>query len=333
MDQVQISGVGQLFGNAAPSLQQRLLESDFDADILRPCVGIHANAVLNDGEWGRLDAATMPAFEQALVGVADLRNLGLVENLGGMGVILTEYARAGSMNGAEISMWASIDAEQDRMMFDLQEVPIPCIFKEFQLDLRFVRRARLLGTPIDTLQAVEAGRVVGEKLEDLLFNGNTTVYGGKPIYGYRTHPDRNTASGSSWATVTNIFPNVLTMFGSLMADEMPGPYGLYVNHAEYIKLHAIVEATGQLTAMQQILRNVEDIAFVRRTKHMPAGQAVLVALNSSTVDLAVAEDLAPYEWESRGGITSHYRAMMFAAPRIKSAKDGKCGIYHITGIA
>lgn len=332
-ESAQLAGVGNLIGSVSPTLQQRLLESNFDADLLRPTVGIHANALLTEGEWAMLDDAVMPSYNQALVGIADLRDRGLVRNLGGMGHILSEYARSGGMNEAEISMWASIDAEQDRMDLDLQVVPIPCIFKEFQLDIRFLARSRLLNVPIDTLQAEEAGRVVGEKLEELLFLGNTTVYGGKPIYGYTTHPDRNTAGGSSWATATNIYPNVNTMLGSLMENEVPGPFGLYLNHAEYVKTNAIVETTGQLSARQQILRNFEDVVFVKRTKHVPAGQAVMVSLNSNTIDLAIAEDIAPFEWESRGGLTTHYRAMMFAAPRVKATKAGQSGIYHMTGIA
>ena len=128
---------------------------------------------------------------------------------------------------AQVSMKASTDAEQSRVLFDLQSVPIPVIFSEFQLDIRLLESSRRLGDALDVVEAEATARVVGEELEHILFNGNTTAMGGMPIYGYRTHPSRNTAAGATWNTATNIYPNILTMVGALSADHVPGPYILY----------------------------------------------------------------------------------------------------------
>lgn len=322
----------QSFMNANATVAQRLLASNLDIMCLKPVLGFHANATLRKDEWEALDAAAIGSFLDTLNAVNDLRSRGLVQNLGGMGVLLSQYNRLSEMNRAQVSMWASIDAQQSGIEMDLVGVPIPVIFSEFQLDIRFLAVSRRGGTPIDTLQADEAGRVVADELEHILFNGNSTVWGGTPIYGYLNHPNRNTAGGATWGTATNIYPNVLTMFGALMADNVPGPYMLYLNHDQYVETLVLSDTTNQISVRQSILNSLPDLLDIKRNNKVPSGQGVMVSLDRRTVDLAVAEDFMPVEWESRGGLTTHYRGMTIAAPRVKADYNGRCGIYHITGI-
>jgi uncharacterized linocin/CFP29 family protein len=329
---IAATGTLDAFMNSNASVAQRLLASNLDINVLRPVLGFHANATLRKDEWEALDAAAISSFLGTLNAVEDLRSRGLVQNLGGMGVLLSQYNRLSEMNRAQVSMWASIDAQQSRMAMDLVGVPIPVIFSEFQLDIRFLAVARRGGTPIDTLQADEAGRVVADELEHILFNGNATVWGGTPIYGYLNHPNRNTAAGASWGTATNIYPNVLTMYGALRADNVPGPYMLYLHHDQFMESLVLSDTTNQISVRQSILNSLPNLIDIKDNPKVPTGQGVMVSMDRRTVDLAVAEDFMPVEWESRGGLTTHYRGMTVAAPRVKADFSGRCGIYHITGI-
>ena len=81
------------------------------------------------------------------------------------------------------------------------------------------------------MMAEKAGRVVAEKIEDMLWNGYTGLGSNNTIYGYRTTPNRNTGSvTATWVTATGaqILADVLAMIQKAQDDHMYGPYVLYV---------------------------------------------------------------------------------------------------------
>lgn len=328
----QVSSVQDFMGGRGGSVAQRLLANRLDLNTLRPYVEMHTNATLRKDEWEELDRVMITAFRERLVGIQDLVDNNLVHPLGGLGTLVSQYNRMSEKNRAQVSMKASTDAEQSRVLFDLQSVPIPVIFSEFQLDIRLLESSRRLGDALDTVEAEETARVVGEELETILFNGNTTAMGGMPIYGYRTHPNRNTAAGASWGTSTNIYPNILQMVAALSADRVPGPYVLYLHNDQYMESLAITDTTRGLTERQVALNNIPMLQDIKIADKMTAGEGIMVSMNRQTVDLARAEDFMPVEWDSMGGLAIHYRGMTVAAPRVKADMGGRCGVYHITGI-
>lgn len=329
----QVLAVEDFMGGRGGTVAQRLLNNHLDLSVLRPCLETNATAILRKTEWEELDRVMVNAFTERLVGIQDLIDYNLVHPLGGLGTLVSQYNRMGDKMRAQVSMKASTDAEQSRVLMDLQSVPIPVIFSEFQLDIRLLESSRRLGDALDTVEAEATARVVAEELEYMLFNGNTTVMGGMPIYGYRTHPNRNTAAGATWGTSTNIYPNILTMVTALSADRVPGPYVLYLNNAQFMASLVITDTTRGLTEQQVALNNIPQLAAVRLSDKMPAGEAVMVAMNRQTVDLARAEDFMPVEWDSMGGLAIHYRGMTVAAPRVKADIEGRSGIYHMTGLS
>jgi hypothetical protein len=87
----------------------------------------------------------------------------------------------------------------------LNQLPLPITHKDFFINLRTLAASRERGEALDTTQARTAGRVVAEQLEKMLFQGGPT-FGGLSIYGYMTHPDRNTDNsfdgGKDWGDAT-----------------------------------------------------------------------------------------------------------------------------------
>lgn len=323
----QVQHAQDFLSDSGGNIAQRLLRNNMDIGCLR------TNATLSYDEWTLLDTAAIGAFQQRLTGIEDLRTRGLTKDLGNMGVLISRYNRLSQMNEAEVSMWASTDGENADIVRDLISVPVPVIFKDFQIDIRFLAASRNgTGEPIDVLDARAAGRVVAEKLENILFNGNTTAMGDMPIYGYRTHPNRNTTSGSSWGTASNIYTNIITMVSGLRADGAPRPYVLYLHLDQYMEMMAISDTTRQLNEMRVALENIPELESIKFSDQMTAGEAVMVSMNMETVDLAIAEDFTTVEWESKGPLATNFRNMFVGVPRVKADFEGRSGIYHMTGI-
>ena len=166
---------------------------------------------------------------------------------------------------------------------DLPGVPIPFIFQEFQLDIRTLTASRQLGAGLDLETGAEAAYQVALAEEKLLFRGTPAIAVADQlgalttIYGYTTHPDRNTGSASDWGDPTNGYKNTMStieaMKAALRADFYPGPYWLYVNSAQWGDMHLTNTATDRM--VMEVIRNDPEISRLemsfqlttRRSRH------------------------------------------------------------------
>lgn len=293
---------------------------------------LRTNDLLRKQEWEQLDTAVVGIARQRLNGIADLRNMGLVHQLGGLGTLISQYEQSGDMSAADIGMEPRAPGEKDSQTFTLKSVPVPIIYKEFQIGIRRLEASRRLGETIDVTQAQTAARLVRDGLETILFNGASVQVDGNPIYGYTTHPNRNPYSGSDWGTITNIYTDVIGMIDAAEADNMFGPYILYVAKTQFGQMRAVyTDGSGQ-TAMQRVKTQLPQITDVKPGDVLAAGSATLVQMTSDVVDLAVAEDIQTVQWETRGGMELNFMVLAAMAPRPKSDADGRSGVVHATGI-
>lgn len=311
------------FAGSAPA---RLLNAGFNINALR------TNALLRHEEWLEIDRTVVDVARQRLNGIADLRQFGLVQQLGGLGTILSGYTQMGDMSSANVDMSGVTPGEEDRVDLDEVSVPVPIIHKDFRLNIRHLEASRRLGDALDTTQSQVATRKVVEMLESLLFNGSSLKVNANAIYGYTTHPSRNTGSAAGdFGTISNIWTTVNTMVQALEGDYYFGPYGLYVAGTQYGEMRAVyTDGSGQ-SAMQRVLDTIPQIQFVKPSDTLTAGSLVLVQLTRDVVDLAVAQDIVPVEWDSLGGMLMHFKVMGAMVPRVKADADGKCGVAHYTG--
>lgn len=314
----------------------RLLANNLDLQCLRPVRDKNDNlrtfAILAADEWEEIDRMVVEAYHDKLNAVQDLIDRGLTHNLGNIGVSLSSYVKASEANAAQMSMFASVDMQASQVLQTRASVPVPVFFSDFSLDIRTIQASRAFGGSIDLTSAREAARAVAEKVEQTLFDGNTTVMGGTPIYGYRTHPDRNTSSGSSWGTASNILPNISTMAAGIRGDNRMGPYVLYLHSDQYAETLVTTGANTDRTWRQIALEAIPELVDIKWVSKMTAGEAVMVSLEEGTVDYAIAEEFMPVEWEGMGGLSFNMRNMTVAVPRVKSDHSGRSGVYHMTGI-
>lgn len=293
---------------------------------------LRTNALLRHEEWLELDKAVVDVARQRLNGIADLRTYGLIQPLGGLGTILSGYEQMGDMSDANVDMSGVTPGEEDKVDFSLVSVPVPIVHKDFRVNVRQLEASRRLGDRIDTTQAEVAARKVRDMLEYILFRGSAVKVNRNSIYGYTTHPNRNTgAAAGDFGTITNIYTTALLMIAALEADHFYGPYGLYVANTQFGEMRAVyTDGSGQ-SAVDRILKNLPEIKFVKPSEQLAAGSLVMTQLTKDVVDLAVAQDIVNVQWSEMGGLTSRFKVMCAMVPRIKADSEGHCGVAHFTG--
>lgn len=300
---------------------------------MRPVVGIHQNALLRHDEWLEIDKAVLKTVQTELTGIDDLIAAGLTKKLGGLGTLLSAYEQLGDMTAANVSMDADVPGEEDRHTFDAQYVPIPIIHKDFRISLRHLLASRNNGEGLDVTQAAAATRVVKETMESMLFNGHSKTLGGYTIYGYTNAPHRITGTAvGDWGTAGNAYKTMVKAIGELAEKGFDGPFTVYVATTQFNELLNLLGSVNDYNELTVIKRQLPMIKDVKRSFKLTAGVMVMVQMTDQVVDLAVAEDITPVQWDDMGGMLTHFRIMTALAPRIKFDANNACGVLHYTGL-
>lgn len=327
-----LSGAGGTlmgYGNVAA----RLLSSGMSINSLR------TNDVLRKEEWIQFDQVVVEIARKRLVGIADLFNANLTYSVANaMGTTVLQWEQVSDMEPADISMSGITPGERDRVEWSLKSIPLPIVHKDFNVNIRALEASRRLGQPLDTTQAAMAARLVSERLERILFKGAVITGGGGTIYGYTTAPNRNTGTLSgNWATfptVTgeNIVSDVISMIDAASADNMYGPFMLYVPRSYYTVLANDFKANSDRTIMERI-EAIEGIMGVRQSNDLndgASGEVVLVQMTSDVVDLVDGIQPTTVQWEAQGGMQVNFKILAIQVPRIKDDYNNQSGIVHFT---
>jgi uncharacterized linocin/CFP29 family protein len=239
------------------------------------------------------------------------------------------------MSAAITSLDGLSRSANDRQEFELDGIPLPITHKDFFLNLRVLAASRERGEALDTLQARTAARVCAEQLENMLFNGGST-WGGKTIYGYTTHPNRNTSgfgSNGDWGqaakTGENILTDVQTMLGVLKGDRFYGPYWIYVPADAAVKLTGDFKAESDKTILQRLLE-IPDILGIRVADQLATSNVVMVQATEDVTCWVQGEPLQTIQWDEYGGMQLNFKVMTIAAPLIRSDIADRSGVYHMT---
>ncbi len=295
---------------------------------------LRQNSVLRKEEWLEFDKALVPIARQRLRGVQDLVSAGLTLNLtNGMGTTILQWEEVSDMTAANISMDGVTRGEHDRVEFDLASLPIYIVHKDFHVNLRNLESSRRLGTPIDTTQVEIATRKVADEVENILFNGTSLTFAGSSVTGYRTATNRNTlAIGTVWDTPetgVNILTDVLAMMSAAVADNMYGPYILYVPVGYWHTLLDDYKADSDKTILQRI-RELDGISEVRVSDVIAADNVLLVQMTKDVVDLVVGMQPRIVQWDIEGGFQTNFKVLTIMVPRIKNDFDNRSGIVHLS---
>lgn len=296
----------------------------------------NAPATLRYDEWKDIDRRVIGVATERFVGIADLISRGLTYNLGSVGITIAQWERSSDITEAQISMSGITAGENDRMLFENQSVPVPVIHKDFSLNWRNLEASRRFGQGLDLVQADAAARVVAEKSEDMLFAGASVQVNGSTIYGYTTHPNRNTVTLSeqwtaSGKTGAEVLADVQGMLATARGDNMFGPFTLYIPGEYETKLDDdFAPSSGDTRTIRERIMKLNGIQDIKVADRLSNHNVLLVQMTSDVVDLAVAQDINTLEWDEKGGLQKLFKVMAIWVPRIKSDYDGRSGIVHLS---
>lgn len=313
---------GSITGSA---VAHKLLAHGFNPQALR------TQATLRIREWIQYDTTVIEVARRQLNGIADLMSAGLTYPIqDALGITRVEWEKISTMTPAEISMSGITNTQNDRQEFGTDSVPLPIFHKDFSINIRQLHSTRRMGTPLDVSQAALSARLVSELMETTLFAGATVLGSNTPIYGYTTAINRNTGSvTAAWATATGsqIVTDVLAMINAAVADNMFGPYVLYVPTAVFVALGADFKAASDRTILERI-KAIPGISAIKQTKDLTASNVLLIQMSRDVVDIVDGMRPTTLEWETAGGFQVNFKVMAIMVPRMKSDYVTQSGIVH-----
>jgi len=344
-----------LNGVANGSVAEKLMASNFDTAALRPYLGDdgrtyidrivnneaqsvpvqNAVATLRYDDWKLMDDAIIKAALPRLKAIADLRAAGLTFTIpNGIGTTVLQSENLSDINDADISMDGLRENANDRPQFNLVNLPLPIIHKDFHFSARQIATSRSGGSPLDTTMAELAGRKVAEAAEKLLI-GRTDAYAygtgnsAGTIYGYTNYTNALTRSitspaSSAWVGAT-LLTDVLAMRQQSVANFYYGPWMMYVapNWDQY--LDKDFKAQGDKTVRERI-KMVDGIQDIRTLDYLQNYDIILVQMTSDVIRLVIGMDIVTVQWDSKGGLQQNFKVMAIMVPQLRSDQNSNTGI-------
>ena len=294
---------------------------------------LRTNEVLRKDEWIQLDNTIIEVARERLIGVADLLKAGLRYDISnGLGTTRLEWETVSDMSPANVDMSGVTPGEEDRVLYGISNLPLPNTHKDFRINIRTLTASRMRGESLDVTQAALSAKLVSESIENSLFNGGFVSGANGTVFGYLTATNRNTGTiTADWATATGaqIITDVLASITTLVADNMFGPYVIYVPYDAYIAMGDDFKAESDKTIMQRVME-VPSISAVRPSARMPSDSALFVQMTSDVVDMVVGLQPTTVQWESQGGMQQHFKVMAIMVPRVKNDFALQSGILHLS---
>jgi len=347
-----------LNGQANGSVASTLMQAGMDANSLRPWVGqdgrsyvtvneggvpksvplVNATATLRKDDWKLLDSAIVKAAKPRLKAVADLRGAGLTFNIpNGMARTVLETETQSDINEAVVSMDGLREGPADRPKFELTNLPLPIIHKDFDFSARQVMVSRNGGSPLDTTTAELAARRVAETAEQLLLGTyGSYAFGGGTIYGYTNFPSRQTKTitaptAGGWTPATTV-NEVLEMILQAQQAYHYGPFMLYCSLPWDVYMDDDYSSAKGDNTLRERLAKISSISGVRTLDYLSSSAYVLVLVQMSTdvVREVVGMDVTVVQWETKGGMQLNFKVMAILVPQMRADQNGNTGIVHGT---
>lgn len=310
-------------GKAHGGVAAKLLANGMNIKSLR------TNDVLLYDEWKEIDKAVLKAYQQRLVGVADLQARGLVYNIGnGLGKTVLGYQDASDIEDAQMSMDGVTRGRRDRPEFDINYLPLPITHADFSFSAREIEASRSGNMPLDTTMAELAARKVAEKIETVLFNGASSyAFGGGTIYGYEDEPNRNSVSITTNWDDSGATPlqDLINMKQALINDRCYGPYVLYIPTNWETSIDDDSKAESDLTIRERLLK-IAGITDIKIADKLTSDVPLLVQLTSDVIRMVNGLNITTVQWDTEGGMQVNFKVMAIQVPQTRHDQTGRCGI-------
>lgn len=347
---------GQPYGSVADVL----VANNFDPNALRPYIGdngrsyitrmiMHegklqpmsipirnATATLRKDDWIQLDQAIVKVAKPRLKFVGGLRAAGLQYVIpNGMSKTVLQTETQSDITDAIVSMDGLRKSEGDRPEFELTNLPLPIIHKDFHYSLRQIQASRNGGSPLDTTTAELAARRVAEQAEKLALGVNTGItYGGGTIYGITNYVNRltktmTTPTTSGWTGGTFI-DELLAMRLQLQGVYHFGPYKVYTSPNWDQYLDADYSTSKGDNTLRERVEKVNGFQSCETMDYLTGYTVVIVQQTSDVIRMVAGMEITTLQWDTDGGLRKNFKVMAILVPQIRADQDSNCGICHGT---
>ncbi len=340
-------------GRATGPVANTLLACDFNVHSLRPFIGndgrhyitVEENgklravpisnvaATLRKDDWKLLDDAIVLAAKPRLRFVGDLRAAGLTFTIpNGMAKTVLETETQSDINDASISMDALREGVDYRPHFELTNLPLPIIHKDFHLSARQIAASRNGGSPLDTTMAELAARKVAEEAEKLALGRlSTYTYGGGIIYGATNYPSRMTRTITTPTFAdgqgAQLLADVLAMRQQSQNAYHYGPWMLY-NSPNWDQVLDDDFKSGSDVTIRNRVKQLEGISDMKTLDYLQNYDMLLVQMTSDVIREVIGMDITTVQWETVGGLKVNFKIMAILVPQLRADFNGNTGIVH-----
>jgi len=264
--------------------------------------------------------------------VKDLKAAGLEYTIpNGMGKTVLQTESQSDISAASVSMDGLTQGDSDRPVYDITNLPLPIIHKDFSFSARQIAASRNGNSPLDTSMAELAAVQVAQEIERLTLGVSSSyAYGGGTLYGLTNFTSRLTKSLTS-PTASNhptTVSEVLAMINQAQDAYHYGPYNLYYSPAwsEHMD-DDYSTAKGDIT-LKERLEKIGSINMVKQADHLTGTTLILVQQTSDVIRMVNGMDITTVQWESKGGMQLNYKVMAIMVPQLRADSNGNTGIVH-----
>lgn len=326
---------GRSFWSSGKWATERMLKAMQEGRPLSPSE-LRTNDTLRNEEWKAFDLALVEGFRTRLRAVADLIAAGLTMPLANaMAKTVLEYDKIGDMDPATVSMDGMARSENDRIEFEAAGLPIPITHKDFFINIRKLMASRLGSEALDTTQIRVSARKVAEEIERMLIIGGKQ-FQSLPIYGYTTHPNRNTlgfGTGGNWAagakTGTQIVVDIQSMMSKAEEKGFYGPYWVYFSKNASVRMEDDYKEMSERTIRERVT-DMDGVAKFTSLDMMPANNVILLQPTPDVVQLVDGEQPQNVQWDVNGGFGVNFKVFAIQVPLVRTDADGNSGIVHMS---
>jgi uncharacterized linocin/CFP29 family protein len=208
---------------------------------------------------------------------------------------------------------------QDIINLTRNNLKIPVISKEFEIDRRDLESARRFGTPIDMSVAASAAYKVAILEDELILLGYAADGTNFDINGLYNAAGNDYSTSKVFSTAGNGLVACAGAMDLLMADNIFGPYNLVLNPTQFMQLKAHELSAGSGRIEFDVVKDLIG-GNIFASPIMTANKGMMLPLpNDMFFDLAAAADLT-VETEILQKTKSLYgRVFECVVPRVKDA--------------
>jgi hypothetical protein len=307
--------------NDPKSYTQKLIDNDM--------------AIFTPEEWKAIDTRLREIAASRQVGIAKLKELGLVYNLANPFASQSlEYIKTSDMHDASVNMNFKVTNETDKQAVKTASIPIPVISWRWGFDIRELQMSRLYNRPLDLQGAKVGARKIGEKLESMMFGANATILDDKKIDSIISFTDSNgIATLHNWNTTTtttaDILDDVIALKKKSIKDKHFGKWILFVaqNYEAILDDDYGVDATTKAyIPLMDRIKKINGILDVIISDFLPDDTVALVQMTNDTIELINGMELTTVQIMNAGGLNFEMLSFVMQTPAVKSDYDGNCGI-------